>query len=100
MKNNSSGFALSRKSRWLNTLQALNYKNIPSGLTDEMIGFIRPSEPGKCCPPFKMVIIDKRGTVVFECKVSNDRRVRPLGMVRKVGNAHVTAAALLTERAL
>ena len=100
MKNNSGGFALSRKSRWLNTLQALNYKNIASGLADEMIGFIRPSELGKCCPPFKMVIIDKRGTVVFECNVSNDGRVRPLGLVRKVRNSHFPATALLTDRSL
>jgi hypothetical protein len=100
MKNNSSGFALSSKNRWLTSLPAPNYKNIASGLADEMMGFIRPSEPRKCSPPFKMVIIDKRGTVVFECNVSKDGRVRPLGLVRKVRNSHFPATALLTDRSL
>lgn len=100
MKNNGSGFALSTRSRWLNTLQALSYKNIAGGLADEMMGFIRPSEPGKCSPPFKMVIIDNRGTVVFECNVSKDGKVRPLGLVRRVRNSHFPATALLTDSSL
>ena len=100
MKNNSSGFAPSTKSRWLNTLQALSYKNIAGGLADEMMGFIRPSEPRKCSPPFKMVIIDNRGTVVFECNVSKDGKVRPLGLVRRVRNSHFPATALLTDSSL
>src|SRR6267378_2366653 len=32
----------------------------------------------KCSPPFKMVISDKRGAVVFEGKVSKDNKGRPL----------------------
>ena len=100
MKNNSSGFALTTKSRWLNTLQALSYKNIAGGLADEMMGFMRPSEPRKCSPPFKMVIIDNRGAVVFECNVSKDGKVRPLGLVRRVRNSHFPATALLTDSSL
>jgi hypothetical protein len=66
-------------------------------LADEMMGFIRPSEPRKCSPPFKMVIIDRRGTVVFECRVSKDGKVRPMGLVRAVQDSHFPATALLTD---
>jgi hypothetical protein len=65
-----------------------------------MMGFIRSSEPQKCSPPFKLVIIDKRGTVVFECDVSKDGKVRPFGSVRKVRWSHFPATALLTDRSL
>jgi hypothetical protein len=78
----------------------VNYQNIAGGLADQMIGFIRPSEPRKCSPPFKMVIIDRRGTVVFECKVGKGGRVRPVGMVRIVQDSHFPATALLTDSSL
>ena len=100
MKNDSHGFGLNSKNRWLNGMQAMSYKNIAGGLADEMMGFIRPSEPQECGPPFKMVIIDKGGTVVFECNVSKDGRVRPVGLVRRVRNSHFPATALLTDRSL
>ena len=100
MKNGSHGFRLNGKNRWLNGMQAMSYKNIAGGLADEMMGFIRPSEPQECSPPFKMVIIDKRGTVVFECHVNKDGKVRPLGLVRRVRNSHFPATALLTDRSL
>jgi hypothetical protein len=44
-----------------------------------------------------MVIIDKQGSVVFECKVSKDGRVSPMGMARKVEESHFPATALLTD---
>lgn len=100
MKNASIGVGLDSKNKWMNAVQALSYKNIAGGLADEMMGFIRPSEPGKCSPPFKMVIIDKRGTVVFECNVNKDGKVRPLGLVRRVRNSHFPATALLTDSSL
>jgi len=78
-------------------MQALSYQSLAGGLADEMMGFIRPSEPGKCSPPFKMIIIDKSGTVVFECKVSKDGKVRPFGLARKVRDSHFPATALLTD---
>src|SRR6266699_3216066 len=61
-------------------------------------GFMRSSEPRKCSPPFNMVIIDKRGTVVFECNVSREGKVRPFGLVRRVQHSHFPATALLTDR--
>lgn len=77
--------------------QAVSYQSIASGLADEMMGFIRPSETRKCSPPFKMVIIDNQGTIVFECRVTRDGKVRPLGLVRTVQDSHFPATALLTD---
>src|SRR5258705_8758981 len=45
--------------------------------TQDLSRSIRSSEPRKCTPPFKMVILDRRGTVVFECKVNKDGRGGP-----------------------
>lgn len=85
------------KTKSQRTTQEVSYQNIAGGLADEMMGFIRPSEPRKCSPPFKMVIIDRQGSVVFECKVSKDGRVRPIGMACMVQDTHFPATALLTD---
>lgn len=76
---------------------AMSYQRLAGGLAGEMMGFIRPSEPRRCSPPFKMVIIEKSGTVVFECEVSKGGRVRPFGLSKKVENSHFPATALLTD---
>jgi len=97
MKQTSNGLCETIKNKSPRAVQAVSYQNIAGGLADEMIGFIRPSEPRKCSPPFKMVIIDRRGTVVFECMVSKDGKVRPVGLVRAVQDSHFPATALLTD---
>lgn len=97
MKNNSSALGSTIKNKWQQTDGAMSYRNIASGLADEMLGFIGPNESRKCSPPFKMVIIDKRGTVVFEGKVSKGGKVRPFGSERKVEHSHFPATALLTD---
>jgi hypothetical protein len=97
MKSASSGLRTGIKNKWLQARQAMSYQHIAGGLADEMMGFIRPSEPRKCSPPFKMVIIDKRGTVVFECQVSKGGRVQSFGLVRRVRKSHFPATALLTD---
>src|SRR5229473_4591936 len=100
MKNTGSGLGTGSKSKWHQAVEAMSYRNIAGGLADEMMGFIRSSEPRKCSPPFKMVILDRRGTVVFECKVNKDGKVRPFGLVRRVRYSHFPATALLTDRSL
>ena len=97
MKHTTNELSETLKNKSLRAIQAVSYQNIASGLADEMMGFIKPSEPRKCSPPFKMVIIDRRGTVVFECKVSKDGKVRPMGLVRIVQDSHFPATALLTD---
>src|SRR5713226_6077981 len=100
MKNTGSGLGTESKSKWHQAVEAMSYRNIAGGLADEMMSFIRPSEPRKCSPPFKMVILDKHGTVVFECNVSKDSKVRPFGLVRRIRSSHFPAIALLTDRSL
>ncbi len=97
MKNTGSGLGTESKSKWHQAVEAMSYRNIAGGLADEMRGFIRPSEPRKCSPPFKMVIIDNCGTIVFECKVNKDGKVRPFGSARRVRYFHFPATALLTD---
>ncbi len=84
MKSTSSGLGTGIKNKWQEAAGAMSYRNIAGGLADEMMGFIRPDESRKCSPPFKMVIVDKCGTVVFEGKVGKDGKVRPFGAARKV----------------
>src|SRR5713226_4369409 len=97
MKNTGSGLGTESKSKWHQAVEAMSYRNIAGGLAGEMMSFIRPSEPRKCSPPFKMIIIDKSGAVVFECKVSKDGKVRPFGLARPVRDSHFPATALLTD---
>ncbi len=98
MKKPGSGLNTGINDKWLQEIQAMSYQNLASELAGEMMGFMRSSEPRKCSPPFNMVIIDNRGTVVFECNVSKDGKVRPFGLVRRVQHSHFPATALLTDR--
>ena len=100
MKPTSGGFSEGNKNKSLRAGQTVSYRNIAGGLADEMMGFIRPSEPRKCIPPFKIVIMDRRGSVVFACKVSKEGRVKPVGLVRMVQDSHFPATALLTDSSL
>ncbi len=52
MKNTGSGLGTESKSKWHQAVETMSYRNIAGGLADEMRGFIRPSEPRKCSPPF------------------------------------------------
>lgn len=100
MKPTSGGFSEEGKDKSLRARRTVSYQNIAGGLADEMMGFIEPSEPRKCVPPFKMVIMDRRGTVVFKCKVSKGGRVKTVGLVREVQESHFPATALLTDSSL
>src|SRR5260370_38420945 len=99
MKKTGGGLNAGIKNKGLQAIQAVNYQNIAGGLADEMMSFIRPSEPRKCSPPFKMVILDKHGTVVFECNVRKDGKVRPFGLVHWIRSSHFPSIALLPDRA-
>jgi hypothetical protein len=69
MQNIGWGLNAGIKNKWLQAIRAMNYQNIAGGLADEMMSFIRPSEPRKCSPPFKMVMLDKHGN----CRVRMQR---------------------------
>src|SRR5260370_14745053 len=100
MKKPGSGLSTGIKNKWLEAMRAMSYQTIAGELAGEMMAFMRSSEPHKCSPPFNMVIIDNGGTVVFECNVSKDGKVRPFGLVRRVRHSHFPATALLTDRSL
>src|SRR5216684_1699249 len=97
MKNTGSGLGTESKSKWHQAVEAMSYRNIAGGLADEMMAFIRPSEPRKCSPPFKMVIIYNFGTIVCECKGNKDGIVRPFGSSLRVRSFHFPATAFFTE---
>jgi len=97
MRNTSNVPSMGINNRSLQAVRTMSYQNLAGGLAGEMMRFIRPSEPRKCSPPFKMVIIDRSGTVVFECEVSKDGKVRPFGLARRVRYSHFPATALLTD---
>jgi hypothetical protein len=97
MKDAGSGLSEAIKNKSLRAITAVSYQDIAGGLAHEMIGLIRPSELRSCSPPFKMLIIDSSGTVVFECRVSKDGKVRPVGLVPIVQDSHFPATALLTD---
>ena len=99
MKHPSSGLRETTRNKSPRAIQAVSYQNIAGGWAGEMMGCIRSSEPRKCSPPLKMVIIDRRGTVVFECRVSKDGKVRTMGSARLVRESHFPATALLTDSA-
>src|SRR5260370_38396996 len=98
MRNTSSVSSTGVKNKWTPAMQAMSYQSLAGGLADEMMGFIRPSEPRKCSPPFKMIIIDKSGAVVFDCKVSRAGKVRPFGLATKVGASQFRAPHWLTAQ--
>src|SRR5260370_34581051 len=75
MKKPGRGLNTGMNNKWLEAMRAMSYQTIAGELAGEMMGFMRSSEPRKCSPPFNMVIIDNRGTVVFECNVSKDGKI-------------------------
>jgi hypothetical protein len=86
-----------------NRLQAaerISYQSIANGLVSKMVDSVRSTDTRKFGPPLRLVIIDRRGTVVFQCQVGRDGNVRPSGPSRKVWLSHFPANALLTDRSL
>jgi hypothetical protein len=74
-----------------------SYQSVVGGLAPEMVGSLPHAESRECSPPFRLVIVGKRGAVVFECEVARDGRVRDRGPLRKVRRSHFPAVALLTD---
>ena len=78
---------------------AVSYQGVVGGLVSEMVGSLPCAEPHDNCPPYRLVIVSNRGTVVFECDVERDGRMRDRGPLRKVRRSHFPAVALLTDKA-
>jgi hypothetical protein len=75
----------------------VSYQSIAGGLLSEMARQIRSSESRKFGPPFKLVIIDNRGVVVFSCEVGRNGKVLRRSPHCKVRRSHFPANALITD---
>ncbi len=74
-----------------------NYQSVAGGLVSEMVGSLPDAEPRESRSHYRLVIVAKRGAVVFECEVGRDGKVRDRGPLRKMMRSHFPAVALLTE---
>lgn len=81
-------------------LNRMTYQNLAGGLAFEMAEHVRTTEPRKFCAPFKLVIVDPQGAVVFSCEVDKDWKVLHQGPSRVVRRSHFPATALLTDSSL
>lgn len=80
--------------------RAVSYQEIAGSLASTMSEFIKPSERGKFCPPYKLVILSDGGLVVFECEVGEDWKIVRGRIEGKVQRSHFPATALLTAQSL
>jgi hypothetical protein len=75
----------------------LSYQAIAGSLLSEMARLIRVTETRRFSPPFKLVIIDNRGGVVFSGEVGRNGKVRRSGPLCRVRRSHFPANALITD---
>jgi hypothetical protein len=78
----------------------VSYENLAGGLASEMAGLLRSNEPRGFSPPFRLVILNRGGAVVFQCEVSKDGEVRPWDLSQQVRRSHFPATVFLTDRSL
>jgi hypothetical protein len=65
-----------------------------------MARLIRVTETRKFSPPFKLVIIDNGGGVVFTGEVGRNGKLRRSGPLCRVRRSHFPANALITDGSL
>jgi len=82
------------------TAKSVNYENLAGGLASEMTGLLRSAEPRGFSPPFRLVILNRGGAVVFQCEVRKDGEVRPWDLPQQVRRSHFPATVFLTDRSL
>ena len=82
------------------TIPPKNDQAVISSLVFTMKDLIRSREADKPLPPFKLVIIDNRGCVVFRGEVSGNGTLRRLSPFPKLRPSHFPANAFLTDRSL
>jgi hypothetical protein len=81
-------------------LAPVSYQAIVGGLISEMARLVRNTETRKFSPPFKLVIIDNRGGVVFTGEVGRNGKLRRSGPLCRVRRSHFPANALITDGSL
>jgi hypothetical protein len=78
----------------------VSYQAIIGSLISEMARLLHHTETRKFSPPFKLVIIDNRGAVVFTGEVGRNGKLRRSGPLCKVRRSHFPANALITDGSL
>jgi hypothetical protein len=78
----------------------VSYQAIIGALISEMARLVRTTETRKFSPPFKLVIIDNRGGVVFTGEVGRNGKLRHSGPICHVRRSHFPANALITDGSL
>jgi hypothetical protein len=91
-----AGFVSSRQ----DASAAISYQALVGSLLSEMARLIRVTETRKFSPPFKLVIIDNGGGVVFTGEVGRNGKLRRSGPLCRVRRSHFPANALITDGSL
>ncbi len=81
-------------------LEPNSYQAIVVGLLSEMARLIRPTETRTFSPPYKLVIIDNGGGVVFAGEVGRNGRLRQSGPTCRIRRSHFPANAVITDGSL
>jgi hypothetical protein len=81
-------------------LAPLSYQAIIGNLISEMARLVRTTETRKFSPPFKLVIIDNGGAVVFTGEVGRNGKLRRSSPFCRVRRSHFPANALITDGSL
>jgi hypothetical protein len=96
MKNVSpskSGIAAAPQS----SLPPISYHSIAGGLISQMAHMMRGNEVGKFAPPFRVVILNNQGGVVFSGEVGRNGKLRSSGPLCRVRRSHFPANAMVTD---
>jgi len=78
--------------------KALSYENLASAMAAKMTGLLRSSKARRLFPPFQVVIMSQNGSVVFECEVNRDGKVRHRERAHRVRRSHFPATVFFTDR--
>jgi hypothetical protein len=65
-----------------------------------MADLMGDTEPRKFSPPFRLVIIDNRGSVAFEGQADRHGKISTSSPLRKMRRSDFPANALITDRSL
>jgi hypothetical protein len=97
MNTTNRSFEVSPRDRRHPALEPVSYQAIAGGLLSEMAELMRATETRKFSPPFKLVILNNQGCVVFSGEVGRNGRVRRSGPLYKVRRSHFPANAMVTD---
>jgi hypothetical protein len=81
-------------------LEPVSYQALIGGLISEMARLIRTTEIRKFSPPFKLVIINSSGGVVFTGEVGRNGKLRRSSPLCRVRRSHFPANAVVTDGSL